>query len=63
MRLDLFYFADLSQAMLSQGRGAAFVCNPASGMLQPFGEEIIEVVAYSDMWGDYTDKLVCTVSH
>lgn len=49
--------ADLCQAMLMQGLGAAFVALPATGTLQPFGQEMIEITAYSDMWGSYTDEL------
>lgn len=58
----LFYISDLSSAMLSQGCGAAFVLSPSSGVLSPFGEEVIEVSAYSDMWGEYMDSLICRVS-
>ncbi|XP_033743778.1 deleted in lung and esophageal cancer protein 1-like isoform X2 [Pecten maximus] len=52
---------DLCKAMLSLGLGASFVPSPASGVLQPFGEQIIELGAYSDMWGLYTDNLICKV--
>ncbi|XP_069130810.1 deleted in lung and esophageal cancer protein 1-like isoform X4 [Argopecten irradians] len=52
---------DLCKAMLSLGLGASFVPSPASGILQPFGEQIIELGAYSDMWGLYTDNLICKV--
>ena len=34
---------------------------PAAGVLSPFGEEIIEVTAYSDIWGVYSDNIVCKV--
>ena len=36
--------------------------SPATGVLSPFSEEIIEMSAYSDMWGVYTDNLICQVS-
>ncbi|XP_021361346.1 deleted in lung and esophageal cancer protein 1-like isoform X1 [Mizuhopecten yessoensis] len=52
---------DLCKAMLSLGLGASFVPTPASGVLQPFGEQIIELGAYSDMWGLYTDNLMCKI--
>ena len=45
-----------------QGLGAAFVALPATGTLQPFGQEMIEITAYSDMWGSYTDELKIKVS-
>ena len=56
------YISDLSSALLSQGKGASFVPSPAAGVLSPFNEEIIEISAYSDMWGVYSDNLICQVS-
>ena len=56
------YISDLSSALLSQGKGASFVPSPATGVLFPYSEEIIEMSAYSDIWGVYTDNLVCRVS-
>ena len=56
------YISDLSSALLSQGKGASFVPSPATGVLSPFSEEIIEISGYSDMWGVYTDNLICRVS-
>lgn len=55
------FWTELSQALLSQGKGAAFVASPSSGALAPFAEEILEIAAYSDMWGNYKDRLVCKV--
>ena len=56
------YISDLSSALLSQGKGASFVPSPATGVLSPFSEEIIEISVYSDMWGVYSDNLICQVS-
>ncbi|KAK3588190.1 hypothetical protein CHS0354_012251 [Potamilus streckersoni] len=53
--------ADLCQAMLTQGQGIAFVPVPASGILTPFGEEVIEITAYNDMWGEYFDEVICKI--
>ena len=36
--------------------------SPATGVLSPFSEEIIEISACSDMWGVYSDNLICQVS-
>ena len=55
------YISDLSSALLSQGKGASFVSSPAAGVLSPYSEEIIEISAYSDMWGVYSDNLYCRV--
>lgn len=52
---------DLCTAMLSQGFGAAFVPLPAFGTLAAYSEEIIEVSAFSDMWGQYEDNIICKV--
>ena len=56
------YISDLSSALLCQRKGASFVASPATGVLSPFSEEIIEISAYSDIWGVYTDNLICRVS-
>ncbi|KAK7110848.1 deleted in lung and esophageal cancer protein 1-like isoform X2 [Littorina saxatilis] len=55
------YVSDLKAAVLSKGLGAAFVLQPSSGMLVPFGEQMIEVTAHSDMWGMYTDNIISKV--
>ena len=47
--------------MLTQGNGAAFVASPCSGLLQPFAEEVVEIAAYANMWGRYTDNIILTV--
>ena len=56
------YISDLSSALISQGEGASFVPSPAAGVLSPFSEEIIEISACSDIWGVYSDNLICQVS-
>ncbi|CAB4016963.1 Hypothetical predicted protein, partial [Paramuricea clavata] len=53
--------ADFCRSLLRDGRGAAFVCRPSCGELLPFQERIIEVTAYTDMWGEYSDHLICKV--
>ncbi|XP_046844531.1 deleted in lung and esophageal cancer protein 1-like [Xenia sp. Carnegie-2017] len=53
--------ADYCRAVLSDGRGVAFVCRPSCGELLPFQECIVDVVAYSDMWGEYKDHLLCKI--
>lgn len=47
--------------MLSQNLGAAFVPGPSQGTLMPFGEEVVDVTAFCDMWGHYTDSLTVKV--
>ncbi|XP_068092036.1 deleted in lung and esophageal cancer protein 1 isoform X2 [Hyperolius riggenbachi] len=53
--------ADIKASVLSDGKGAAFICHPSSGTLEPFQQMSIVVTAYNNMWGEYTDELVCTV--
>ena len=55
----LLFYTDYCRSLLRDGRGAAFVCRPSCGELLPFQERIIEVTAYTDMWGEYSDNLVC----
>uniref|UniRef100_A0A8C5QKX5 DLEC1 cilia and flagella associated protein n=1 Tax=Leptobrachium leishanense TaxID=445787 RepID=A0A8C5QKX5_9ANUR len=53
--------AEYEASILSDGKGAAFVPRPRSGTLGAYQEVCIEVTAYSNMWGEYTDQLICTV--
>ena len=52
---------DYCRSILHDGKGAAFVPSPASGELLPFGDQVIELTGYSDMWGEYRDSLHCKV--
>ncbi|CAL8312804.1 unnamed protein product [Merluccius merluccius] len=49
------------EGVLSQGKGAAFLVRPGDGTLAPFETRLVDVTAYSDMWGEYRDRLVCRV--
>ncbi|XP_073437582.1 deleted in lung and esophageal cancer protein 1 isoform X2 [Dendrobates tinctorius] len=53
--------ADFKTSVLSDGRGAAFIAHPSTGTLGPFQQIYIDVTAYNNMWGEYSDLLVCTV--
>ncbi|KAK6165505.1 hypothetical protein SNE40_022422 [Patella caerulea] len=53
--------SDLAKAVLSSGLGAGFSVSPANGNLSPYGEEVIEITAYSNIWGTYTDNITCKV--
>lgn len=53
--------SDTYQMMLSQNLGAAFVPSPSHGTLMPFGEEVVDVTAFCDMWGNYTDSMTVKV--
>ena len=59
--LKMFYL-ELCRTMLRQGRGTSFTVHPAAGVLQPFSEEMIELTSFCDMWGEYTDQLICRVN-
>ncbi|XP_038149593.1 deleted in lung and esophageal cancer protein 1 [Cyprinodon tularosa] len=47
--------------LLAHGKGAAFLVSPDSGQLGPFETKTVDVTAYSDMWGEYRDQLICKV--
>ncbi|XP_031705648.1 deleted in lung and esophageal cancer protein 1 [Anarrhichthys ocellatus] len=48
-------------SLLAHGKGAAFFVLPDSGMLGPFETQSVDVTAYTDMWGEYRDHLICKV--
>ncbi|CAH2281942.1 Hypothetical predicted protein [Pelobates cultripes] len=48
-------------SVLSDGKGAAFIPQPISGTLGAFQQVTIEVTAYNNLWGEYTDHLICKV--
>ncbi|XP_057680093.1 deleted in lung and esophageal cancer protein 1 [Corythoichthys intestinalis] len=52
---------DFLSKLLSQGKGAAFFIVPSAGTLEPFETQTVNVTAYSDMWGEYKDNLICKV--
>ena len=57
-----FIITDLCKTMLREGKGTAFALSPASGVLEPFCDQVVEVTAFSDMWGEYNDNVICKVS-
>lgn len=48
-------------SLLAHGKGAAFFVLPDTGMLGPFETQTVDVTAYTDMWGEYRDRLICKV--
>ncbi|XP_038584685.1 deleted in lung and esophageal cancer protein 1 [Micropterus salmoides] len=48
-------------SLLAHGKGAAFFALPDTGTLGPFETQTVDVTAYTDMWGEYRDHLVCNV--
>ncbi|XP_039900319.1 deleted in lung and esophageal cancer protein 1 isoform X2 [Simochromis diagramma] len=48
-------------SLLAQGKGAAFFVTPHTGTLGAFESRAVDVTAYTDMWGEYTDHLICKV--
>ncbi|XP_077365596.1 deleted in lung and esophageal cancer protein 1 [Festucalex cinctus] len=52
---------DFVSDLLANGKGAAFFIVPSAGTLEPFETQTVDVTAYSDMWGEYRDHLVCKV--
>ncbi|XP_008306151.1 deleted in lung and esophageal cancer protein 1 isoform X2 [Cynoglossus semilaevis] len=52
---------DFVNTLLAHGKGAAFYVLPNSGTLAAFETKTVEVTAYTDMWGEYRDHLICKV--
>ncbi|KAK5849638.1 hypothetical protein PBY51_013957 [Eleginops maclovinus] len=52
---------ELVSGLLAHGKGAAFFVLPQRGMLGAFETQTVNVTAYTDMWGEYRDQLVCKV--
>ncbi|KAJ0022899.1 hypothetical protein NQD34_015033 [Periophthalmus magnuspinnatus] len=52
---------DFVSSLLANGKGAAFFVRPDNGILGAFQTHTVDVTAYTDMWGDYTDNLICKV--
>lgn len=58
----LSFSLDYAGSLLREGRGACFLVTPSTTDLPPFSSVSLIVTAYSNMWGQYTDQLVCKVS-
>ncbi|KAG5851028.1 hypothetical protein ANANG_G00088660 [Anguilla anguilla] len=54
-------YQDFVNSLLAHGKGAAFFIQPASGTLGPFETRTVDITAFTNMWGDYTDHLICKV--
>lgn len=50
------------ESMLSHGKGAAFFPHISQGMLGAHQQLSIDIAGYANMWGEYWDNLICTVS-
>ncbi|KAF3836573.1 hypothetical protein F7725_029131 [Dissostichus mawsoni] len=50
---------ELVSGLLAHGKGAAFLVLPQNGILGAFETQTVDVTAYTDMWGEYRDLLVC----
>lgn len=57
----LVSYPDCISALLREGLGACFFIDTASAELLPFESKTIAITAYSDMWGEYKDELICEV--
>ncbi|XP_075906627.1 deleted in lung and esophageal cancer protein 1 isoform X2 [Nelusetta ayraudi] len=52
---------DLMSRLLANGKGAVFLVTPHAGTLGPLETLTVNVTAYMEMWGKYTDNLLCKV--
>ncbi|KAJ8010956.1 hypothetical protein DPEC_G00080540 [Dallia pectoralis] len=46
-------------SLLADGRGIAFYIQPDCGILGAFETQTIDITAFTNMWGDYRDQLIC----
>lgn len=53
--------SDLMSRLLANGKGAVFLVTPHAGTLGPLETLTVNVTAYMEMWGKYTDNLLCKV--
>ncbi|XP_045153607.1 deleted in lung and esophageal cancer protein 1 [Echinops telfairi] len=53
--------ANFMESMLSHRKGAAFFPRVSHGMLGPHQQLSIGLTGCANMWGEYWDKLICTV--
>ncbi|XP_030622999.1 deleted in lung and esophageal cancer protein 1 [Chanos chanos] len=60
-RVEEKAYEEFLSSVLSSGKGAAFLALPGSGTLGPFETQIVDVTAFTNMWGDYQDHLICKV--
>ncbi|XP_029313116.1 LOW QUALITY PROTEIN: deleted in lung and esophageal cancer protein 1 [Cottoperca gobio] len=54
---------ELVSSLLAHGKGAAFFVLPDTGTLGAFESQTVDVTAYTDMWGEYRDHLICKVGN
>ncbi|XP_028825910.1 deleted in lung and esophageal cancer protein 1 isoform X2 [Denticeps clupeoides] len=52
-------YDDFVKDLLSLGKGAVLFVQPDSGTLGPFQTHTINITAFTNMWGDYQDLLIC----
>lgn len=52
---------DYVQHLLTNNLGAVLTVTPSTGRLGPFNEVKLVVSGYADMWGQYSDDIVCQV--
>ncbi|XP_043546785.1 deleted in lung and esophageal cancer protein 1 isoform X1 [Chiloscyllium plagiosum] len=52
---------EFEDVLLCHRKGAAFVVQPKTGTLEPYQQLTIEITAFANMWGDYSDYLICRV--
>lgn len=57
-----FVVSEYVSSLLSDNRGVCFVVEPSCVDLPAFGSTILKITAYSNMWGEYQDELLCSVS-
>ncbi|XP_048474162.1 deleted in lung and esophageal cancer protein 1 [Rhincodon typus] len=52
---------EFEDILLCHRKGAAFVVQPKTGTLEPYQQLTVEITVFANMWGDYSDYLICRV--
>jgi hypothetical protein len=59
--MSIFIISEYVHQLLSNKLGAALLVHPSKGHLHPFDQVKINICGYADMWGVYSDSIVCQV--
>lgn len=52
---------DHANLILKSGKGVAFNVSPSKGFFEPYQSQVIDITTFTNMWGTYSDTLVCKV--
>ncbi|KAI6647285.1 hypothetical protein LOD99_12282 [Oopsacas minuta] len=59
--MNIFSIYSIWKAYLSTGQGVCFLAQSNSHTISPHSSTTISLIAFSNMWGEYTDTLYCKI--